>query len=175
MKLKIFLAAVTSIGLLGGVALNEARAQSAVILDDYPIVFELWELGKEACEAGDLSNCVGATRDVNQSLETLRDSVGAVDERILLIGTRALTATGFNVAMAVSAVNSGNQAQACILLGNALLHAANAAEVLAFLPDPGWEEEVKEAVASLQADAVTQRVRLRPLVNEACPPGETFF
>lgn len=110
MKLKVFLVAVTSIGLLGGAALDEARAQSEIILRDYPIIFELWELGKEACEEGDLAQCVDATRDVNQSLETLRDSTGAIDERILLIGTRALTATGFNVAMAVSAVNSGNQA-----------------------------------------------------------------
>lgn len=175
MKLKVFLAAVTSIGLLAGATLEEPGAQSEALLRDYPPIFELWGKGKEVCQGENLSLCVDVMRQVNQKIETLRDSTIDIGERVLLIATRALTASGLNVARAVSAVGKGDQDQACILLGNALLHVANASEALEFLPEPTWEEGVKEAVALLQASSAAQRERLRPLVQEACPSGEGFF
>ena len=174
MKFKVFLAVVASIGLLAGAIFEEGRAQSPELLREYPKIFEISQKGKESCEKGELSVCVDMTRQVSQKIEGLRTSAGSFGERLLLIATRALTAAGHNVARGVVAVNKGDKDQACILLGNALLHVANAAEALDFLPLPNWEEEIKRSVRRLQADSTAQRRKLRPLVNKVCPSGEAL-
>lgn len=174
MSLKVILVALTSMGLLAGGLLEGARAQSQPFLREYPAIFQLMQKGKEGCEKGDLALCVDVTRQVSNKIQALRASAGSFGERILLIATRAITAAGFNIARAVAIVDKADKEQTCALLGNALLHIANADEALEGLPVQTWDEEVKRSVRRLQADSASQRRKLRPLVNKVCPSAEAL-
>ncbi len=171
---KVVLSALLAMGLVGLLPSSGAFAQSETVMKNFPPIVSLWKRGKQVCSSRELAACVDVTLDVMKRISVLQGHTKGAGEKVLLIGTRALMAAGINEARAVVSYQETGADTACILLGNALTHLANASDSFSLLPLRDWRPKVKGAVTQMKRQANSDRKRLARYVGRICPSDRVF-